>query len=219
RKHNRSSIGWIAGTAIAILAAGGGAAWWTRQQLTSSTSTALTSTEPSTSTPSKSQPVQPAIDKPQKQPVAKQPLPEERVKIYWLKVTETKTQLLPSVVTIQQKSANKHEVLEMALKDLLAGPPDASHTTTIPQGTKLLGVTTAKNGVHINLSQEFTTGGGSDSMIGRLAQILYTATSLDPEGQVWIDVEGKPLELLGEGDGIIVDQPMTRQFFEESFEL
>jgi spore germination protein GerM len=55
-------------------------------------------------------------------------------------------------------------------------------------------------------------------MTGRVAQILYTATSLQPTAKVWIDVEGKPLETLG-GEGLELKQPLTRQGFEQNFTL
>ncbi|MEW5861695.1 MAG: spore germination protein, partial [Cyanobacteriota bacterium] len=59
---------------------------------------------------------------------------------------------------------------------------------------------------------------GSASMTGRVAQILYTATSINPNTNVWIDVEGKRLEVLG-GEGLVIDQPLTRQNFEKNFDL
>lgn len=199
-KNNRLSLGAIAGITIAALVLGGGAGFWAYRTLTASKT-----------------PPTPTVSEPTKSPT-EQPLQEERAYAYWLEDTGTQMKLVPVAVKVE-KSANTQEALEIALKELLAGSQKSSASTVIPEGTKLLGLTTEQDGVHLNLSKEFTTGGGTTSMTGRLAQIIYTATSADPKSSVWIDVEGKPLELLGEGEGLMVDQPMTRQLFEENFEL
>jgi len=52
-------------------------------------------------------------------------------------------------------------------------------------------------------------------MSSRVAQVLYTATSLQPNAKVWIDIEGKPLEVLG-GEGLLLEQPLTRESFEKT---
>jgi spore germination protein GerM len=55
-------------------------------------------------------------------------------------------------------------------------------------------------------------------MMGRLAQIIYTATDRNPDAPVWIKVEGKPLEGLG-GEGVEIKQPMTRKDFDRDFPI
>lgn len=200
QRANRIPLGVIAGLSAAAIAAGGGAAWWTWNSA-NSPPTPHASTTPQTS-PSKS---------PVRAPV------EQTAQIYWLKDTGDRLELVPNPVTVAAEQPNA--VLQAAFNRLLAGPTDtATVSSTIPEGTKLRGVKIQNDGIHVNLSEEFTTGGGSDSMTGRVAQVLYTATSLQPTAKVWIDVEGKPLEVLG-GEGLELDQPLTRQSFKENFSL
>jgi spore germination protein GerM len=196
----RTAISVIIGISIAVLLTGGGVAWWALNSITSSDQT-TTESQPSPSpSPSPSEVAQ-----------------EEQIQIYWLNSTGEEIKFLPSGVTIE-KSLTPSEALESAFKRLLVGPKDANFVTSIPTDTQLLSLKVEADGVHVDLSEEFTFGGGTTSMITRLGQIIYTASSLDPNTNVWIDIKGEPLEILG-GEGIMVDQPMTRQMFEDNFQL
>lgn len=134
---------------------------------------------------------------------------DQGLAIYWLQVRDNRIELAPVPATLD-RSQSTEEIIGGAIRRLLAGPTEKEDTTTIPKGTQLLSIRVSANGIYLNLSQEFTSGGGTTSMIGRLAQVLYTATSLNPSEPVWLSVEGKPLEVLG-GEGIMVDQPLTRK--------
>ena len=193
----RVPLGIVAGFSAALLTAGAGAAWLMRNSTVSSPTTPVQTASPS--------------------PKPIQAVPEEKVQVYWLNNVNNKIEVVPSAITI--KDADKpSEILEGAIKSLLIGPADKAFTTTIPRGTKLRKVALEADGVRVDLSKEFTKGGGSASMTGRVAQVLYTATSLDPAAKVWIEVEGKPLEILG-GEGLELDQPLTRENFKKNFAL
>lgn len=202
-RHKPSrSLGWFLGTAIAVFMAGTGTAWWAVHNLQSK-SPESPQTQPPISKPYPSSPPNPVL------------APQNQAKVYWLVVQAEKTKFVPSPITVA-KSLDKTQSLETALEQLLTQTPPPSQSTAIPPGTRLLSVKTDAKGIHVNLSQSFTTGGGSESMLGRLGQLIYTATSLNSEAAVWISVEGKPLETLG-GEGLMIDQPMTRQNFDENF--
>lgn len=190
-------------TAIAF-AAGSGLAWWTRSAPLSlkplATNNSLQSVKPS-------QFQSPA---PTKAPA------EKSVQIYWLKTVDNKIELAAAPITLDEAQPNI--ILKAAFEKMLQGSTDPSLTSTIPANTRLQELKIQPDGIHVDLSSEFTTGGGSTAMMGRVAQVIYTATTLDPDASVWISVNNEPLDVLG-GEGLVLDQPLTRQEFDQNFPL
>jgi len=192
----RFSRGLIAGVSVAALALGGGAAWWATKSIfkpISQHSNTFTIDESAH---------------------------KQKLYAYWIRATETGIELIPAPVTIAKEQLDKPELMLTAgFQRLLAGNPiQSGYSSAIPQGTKLLGLKLQDNEVSINLSREFTVGGGSAATIARLGQIIYTASSLDPQTKIRILVEGEPLEVLG-GEGLLVEQPITRAIFKADFQL
>lgn len=199
QRERRIPVGVVAGIAAIAVAAGGGAAWWHWHSANVTPSPGAGSI---TELPPSPPPVQSQV--------------EQKVQVYWLKDTGSQQELVPQTITTTADQPST--ALETAFNSLLAGSKDKAMSSTIPDGTKLRSLKVEQDGIHVDLSEEFTTGGGSAAMTGRVAQVLYTATSLKPEAKVWIAVEGKPLEVLG-GEGLELDQPLTRQSFKENFTL
>lgn len=199
QKSNRSiPIGVVVSVSTLIAVVGSSVAWWNWHSHNKSIP-----------------PVEPVITQPSKEP-AIPPVTQQAVRVYWLQDTGNSAQLVSNLVRLKSDIGDRH--LEVALKSLLAGPEDPAISTTIPVGTKLRSVRVDNNGIYVDLSREFTSGGGTTSMTGRLGQIVYTATTLQSDATVWISVEGEPLEYLG-GGGLEVAQPITRQIFERDFSL
>jgi spore germination protein GerM len=199
QRTNGISAGAVAAISAAVIAVSGGVAWFSGQT-------------PETPTPTNSSQT---IKQPVKQSTTQQGN-EQTASIYWLRSQENRLDLVPQPVKVAATQPN--QVLEAAFKTLLAGPGEGTDSTTIPQGTQLLGLKAENNDIHVNLSANFTTGGGSTSMMGRVGQVVYTATSLNPKAKVYIEVNGKPLEVLG-GEGVEIPQPLTRESFQKNYPL
>ncbi len=196
---NRISSGAIAAVSAVVVAVGGGVAWFTTQSSNTPT--------PPNASGRIEQPAQPSI---------RQPANEQTPNVYWLRSNDKNVTLVPQPVKVASIRAN--QPLEAAFQSLLAGVPAGTDSTTIPKGTKLLGLKSENDEVRVNLSEDFTSGGGSTSMMGRVGQVVYTATSLNPKAKVYIDVNGKPLDVLG-GEGVELQQPLTRESFQKNYPL
>ena len=97
--------------------------------------------------------------------------------------------------------------INQALRSLLLGPNaleiQDGVVSYIPQGTQLLDVKVVEGTALIDVSNEFATGGGSLSMMGRVAEVAYTATSFSEVERVTIRIGGVLMEQIG-GEGIDV---------------
>jgi spore germination protein GerM len=152
------------------------------------------------------------------------PLPAQAqaiAEVYWLQVNHNNIELQPQKLTFAPNTA-PIDRLRGAIKLLLSTQSQPTNLgSTIPAQTRLLSLTQKGNAIYVDLSAEFAQGGGSSSMIYRVAQILYTATSIVPDAQVYLSIEGQMLDdahPLG-GEGLLLPSPLTRQQFAAEFNL
>jgi spore germination protein GerM len=140
--------------------------------------------------------------------------------VYWLRSNQNKLTLVAkSLPSNTDNSGSPQQALTITVQKLLGAKPSEDLSSTIPKGTKLLSLQVRANGVHVDLSPEFGSGGGSTSMIYRVAQVIYTASSLDPNAKIFISVGGQSIDQnhpLG-GEGLILRQPTTRDQFTADF--
>ncbi|MBE9210566.1 GerMN domain-containing protein [Nostoc sp. LEGE 06077] len=201
-RPNRISSGVVAAVSAAVIGVSGGVAWLTTQP----SHKAPVTTNPANPNQSIQQPTQPTTTQPN----------EKTAQVYWLKPKERNVALVPKSVQVAANQPN--QALERAFQALLEGPSDSTDSTTIPKGTKLLGLNVKGDEVHVNLSDSFTSGGGSTSMVARVGQVVYTGSSLNPKAKIYIDVNGKRLDVLG-GEGVELQQPLTRESFDKNYPL
>lgn len=105
-----------------------------------------------------------------------------------------------------------------ALEALLDGPTTEERAgglaSAIPDGTTLLDVSLADGVATVDLSGAFDEGGGSASMLGRVAQVVATLTRIPTVERVAFRLDGEPAETIG-GDGVVVDPPPGRADIED----
>lgn len=91
--------------------------------------------------------------------------------------------------------------------DEVAGTPSMS--TAIPEGVEVLSAELGDGVATVDLSGAFDDGGGSASMFGRLAQVVFTLTRLDSVAGVTFEIDGEPVTVFS-SEGIELDGPQAR---------
>jgi spore germination protein GerM len=240
---SKSAVATISALSVSAIVVGGGLAWMTLQPNSPTANVPSTTANPNPVIVNQA-PVSPATVDPM--PIAPNPagvtpvtpsqLPtvttqpkiptiaqnQDTVKIWRLDDNGKKTFLVPQDrPEAGASTANPEQRVQKSMSNLIAsaGKPDGKLTTTVPVGTKLLSSRVMADGIHVDLSKEFNQVSGATSVIGRLGQVIYTATAQNPDAPVWITIEGKKLELLGDGAGIEVRQPITRQTYNQDFPI
>ncbi len=142
----------------------------------------------------------------------------QTVQVYFLSPKNHK--LVPvSRASSLAETNTPEESIKTALNKLLTQPQQKTLISAIPVGTKLIDLKIQGDRIYVNLSSEFAHDGGAFSLVGRVGQIVYTATSLNKKAQVFLSVDGQLINdqhPLG-GKGLELRQPMTRKEYMAEF--
>lgn len=103
----------------------------------------------------------------------------------------------PLVVTIHASQVEK------VVKDLLKNKQKMSSGQyfEIPDGTKLLNLYMKGDTITIDLSEEFTSGGGANSMIGRVSELKTALAHVNKNYKLKLKINGRDIQYLG-GEGL-----------------
>lgn len=105
------------------------------------------------------------------------------------------------------------DAARVALEALAAGPTAAEAArglaSEVPAGTVVRSVSRVGDVLVVDLDATVVAGGGTASMIGRIAQLTYTLTQPRDVAAVEVRVGGRALEAWG-GEGVMVAWPWRR---------
>ena len=100
---------------------------------------------------------------------------------------------------------------EYAIKELMSAPTrwerSKGFSSEIPQGTKVLSVRESDKSILIDLSSNFEAGGGTESTVYRIKQVIKTVNA-NTSLPVYLYINGRQANVIG-GEGIMLKQPLS----------
>src|SRR5690606_30794444 len=114
------------------------------------------------------------------------------------------------------RTTGESGVARAAVAALIDGPnrseSAAGLSTAFPADSLVLGIRVEDGTAYVDMSLEFAGGGGSASVLGRLAQLVYTLTEFDSIDRVRLLLDGEQIETFS-GEGVDVSRPLARDDF------
>lgn len=135
---------------------------------------------------------------------------KEYVNVFFIGQNENREEVYKAVKREYDASVDGSK-LKFAINSLIAGPRmnevSRGVYTEIPAGTEVISVQELPDKAVVNLSYDFETGGGTDSLYKRLYQLIKTAKR-NSNVPVYLYIEGKRADVIG-GEGIMLSQPLN----------
>lgn len=136
--------------------------------------------------------------------------PHDGLLVYAL--AETADLLGPYLVPVAREGVPEvtaATAVEMLLLGLTFTETGHGLWTDIPPGLRAHGVVVDESGiVTIDLPVAFEAGGGTATMLGRLAQLVASVLDVPGTAGVRLAIDGTPVEVFS-AEGIVLDDPMT----------
>ena len=136
----------------------------------------------------------------------------KNIKIF---VTDTKGNLRS--VNRECDLSKETSCLKYAIKELIIGPTkwekSKGLSSEVPSSTKILSVRESANNVLIDLSGNFESGGGAESLYIRIHQLIKTVQA-NTKLPVYLYINGKQADVIG-GEGIMIKQPLTEKSLDD----
>lgn len=133
------------------------------------------------------------------------------IPVYFVKRINSKTAKIIPLHRQMLKGKNK---VAFAINELLAGPnymeQKKGFYSEIPPKTKVIEIKTTSKYIIVNLSKDFTSGGGSETMTKRVNQLIYTVVDNSDQKPVYLELNGKKTTTIG-GEGIEITQPLSKK--------
>ncbi len=116
------------------------------------------------------------------------------------------------IVKYPYNSANGTR-FKCAITELIKGPSTIQKIlntySEIPVGTQIIAVIESKDKNIIDLTSEFNTGAGTESIYSKLSQLINTVES-NTEIPTYLFINGAQIEVFG-GEGIMITQPLSKE--------
>lgn len=116
-----------------------------------------------------------------------------------------------TVMPVKRNIQSNENGLKSAMTFLMQGPSAVEkqngYYSEIPSSTNILSIQETSKQYIINLSTDFTLGGGSESITNRINQVKNTALKNAGNKKVYLEINGQKADYIG-GEGVEVSQPL-----------